>query len=201
MDKPDGLYVITPDQGEAFVSTLPIRKFHGIGQATEAKMKALAIHTGADLKRLSRESLCRHFGKSGLYYYDIARAVDHRPVKPGRVRKSLGSETTLAEDLADAAAMLAILDERAHKVIELLHGKSLEARTLTVKVKYDNFQQVTRSRSLDEPFQRYDEIRSLLPELLARTEAGARRVRLLGVSVSGLQPAVARVEEEQLDWI
>ena len=201
MDKPDGLYVITPDQGEAFVQALPVRKFHGIGQATEAKMNALGIHTGADLKRLSRESLCRYFGKAGLYYYDIARAVDLRPVNPGRARKSIGSETTLAEDVADTTAMLSILDERARKVIELLHDKSLAARTLTIKVKYDNFQQVTRSISLEEPFQRYDEIQPLLPELLARTDAGARRVRLLGVSVSGLQPAAARVEEEQLDWI
>lgn len=201
MDKPDGLYVITPDQGEAFVQALPVRKFHGIGQATEARMNALGIHTGADLKRLSRESLCRYFGKAGLYYYDIARAVDLRPVNPHRARKSIGSETTLAEDVADAATMLAILDERARKVVELLHDKSLAARTLTVKVKYDNFQQVTRSVSLEEAFQRYDEIQSLLPELLARTEAGARRVRLLGISVSGLQPAAVRVEEEQLDWI
>jgi DNA polymerase-4 len=201
MDKPDGLYVITPAQGEAFVDTLPVRKFHGIGQSTEARMKALGIHTGADLKRLSKESLCRYFGKAGLYYYDIARAVDHRPVKPGRARKSIGSETTLVEDMADVSAMLAILEKQARNVIELLQGKSLEARTLTVKVKYNNFQQVTRSLSLDEPFQRYDEIRSLLPDLLGRTEAGVRRVRLLGVSVSGLQPAVTRVEEEQLDWI
>ena len=201
MDKPDGLYVITPDQGEAFVQALPVRKFHGIGQATEAKMNALGIHTGADLKRLSRESMCRYFGKAGLYYYDIARAVDLRPVNPGRARKSIGSETTLAEDVADTTAMLSILVERARKVIELLHDKSLAARTLTIKVKYDNFQQVTRSVSLEDPFQRYDKIQSLLPELLARTDAGARRVRLLGVSVSGLQPAAARVEEEQLDWI
>jgi DNA polymerase-4 len=201
MDKPDGLCVITPAQGEAFVETLPVRKFHGIGQATEARMKALGIHTGADLKRLSRESLCRYFGKAGFYYYDIARAVDLRPVNPERARKSIGSETTLAEDLADPSTMLEILEEQARKVIELLHGKSLEARTLTVKVKYDDFQQVTRSQSMDEPFQRLEEIRYLLPELLGRTEAGARRVRLLGVSVSGLQPAVTPEEEEQLDWI
>jgi DNA polymerase-4 len=201
MDKPDGLYVITPDQGQAFIATLPVRKFHGVGRATEAKMRALGINTGADLRRLGRESLCRHFGRAGLFYYDIARAVDPRPVNPHRARKSIGSETTLAADLDNPGEMLAILAERARRVAELLAGKRLCARTLTIKVKYENFQQVTRSRTLDEPFSRCEEMRPLLPALLDRTEAGARRVRLLGVSVSGLQPAVGQVREEQLDWI
>lgn len=201
MDKPDGLFVITPEQGASFIASLPVRRFHGIGRATEAKMQALGINTGADLRRQSRERLLRHFGKAGLYYYQIARGIDERPVNVARTRKSIGSETTLAEDLEDTAAMLAILAERAQKVSGLLQEKSLAARTLTVKVKYDNFRQVTRSFSTDEVFRSFAEMAPLLPELLARTEAGARRVRLLGVSVSGLQPDELQSREEQLDWL
>ena len=201
MDKPDGLYVITPAQGEAFVHDLPVRRFHGIGRATEAKMQALGIYTGADLRLLSRESLVRHFGKAGLFYHDIARGVDHRPVLPGQARKSVGSETTLSEDTGDIAFMLQVLGEQAQHVTELLQQRGLAARTLTLKVKYHDFRQVTRSRSLQEPFQDHGRMLSMLPELLARTRAGAVPVRLLGVSVSGLTPAAARVAEEQLDWI
>ena len=201
MDKPDGLYVITPQQGPAFIEALPIRKFHGIGRATEARMKALGIHTGADLKRHSRERLAHWFGKAGLHYYNIARAVDERPVNASRVRKSVGSETTLQEDLDNIPAMIEVLARQAGKVAAILERRGLAARTLTVKVKYDNFQQVTRSRSRDETFRHEKEMTPLLPELLVKTEAGKRRVRLLGVTVSNLESVREEENAEQLDWI
>lgn len=202
MDKPDGLYVIAPGEGEAFVEQLPIGRFHGIGRATEARMKALDIHTGADLKRLSREYLAHHFGKAGHYYYNIARAVDGRPVVNSRERKSIGSETTLLEDLDDVAAMLDILVSLAGKVMDDMQKRSLTARTVTVKIKYDNFQQITRSYSVPDSFRDFDEIKAVLPELLQKTEAGRRKVRLLGVSVSNLRETKAtEVKEEQLGLI
>jgi len=201
MDKPDGLYVITPARAADFIDALPIRRFHGIGRATEAKMKALGNHCGADLKRHDREALCRHFGRAGLHYYQIARGIDERPVNSTRRRKSLGSETTLAEDTDDTDAMLAVLAQRGRKVMDMLQERGLAARTLTIKVKYADFRQVTRSRSTEEPFRRYVDIAALLPELLAATEAGARPVRLLGVTASGLQPAPEPRYEAQLDWL
>ena len=188
MDKPDGLYVVTPDAGEAFVERLPIGRFFGVGKATEARMKALNITTGADLKLLSLEQLRRHFGKTGDFYYHIARGVDMRPVSNRRERKSISSETTFMEDLSDRQEMLKSLDALADDTMQILINKQLSARTLTIKVKYADFQQVTRSKTLPEPFIGAVPIRPVLAELLAKTDAGKRRVRLLGVGVSNLQP-------------
>ena len=187
MDKPDGLYVITPDAGETFIGNLPVGRFFGVGKATEARMKSLNIRTGADLKLLSREQLRRHFGKTGEFYYHIARGIDMRPVSNRRGRKSISSETTFMEDLIDVAIMLSSLEKLAGDTLQTLVKKQLAARTLTIKVKYADFQQVTRSKTLPEPFTAAESIEPVLAELLARTDAGKRRVRLLGVGVSNLQ--------------
>ncbi len=186
MDKPDGLFVITPQQGERFVETLPIRKFHGVGRVTEQKMKTLGIETGADLKRRSLEELVEVFGKVGGYYYDAAHGVDDRPVEPGRVRKSVGSETTFEKDLRKPEDMLAQLRDRAARVSEILVAKELTGRTVTVKVKFSDFSLVTRSHTLDHTLSGRNEMLSLLPGLLEKTGAMQYPVRLLGVSVSNL---------------
>lgn len=188
MDKPDGLYVITPGAGETFIESLPVGRFFGVGKATEARMKSLNIRTGADLKLLSREQLHRHFGKTGEFYYQIARGIDMRPVSNRRERKSISNETTFMEDLNDVDIMLSSLVKLAGDTMQTLVKKQLSARTLTIKVKYADFQQVTRSKTLPEPFTAAESIRPVLAELLARTDAGKRRVRLLGVGVSNLQP-------------
>ena len=150
MDKPDGLYVVTPDAGEAFVESLPIGLFFGVGKATEARMNALNITTGADLKLLSPEQLRRHFGKTGDFYYHIARGIDMRPVSNRRERKSISSETTFMADLSDRQVMLKSLDALADDTMQTLIEKQLSARTLTIKVKYADFRQVTRSKTLPE---------------------------------------------------
>lgn len=189
MDKPDGLFVITPQQGERFVESLPVRKFHGVGRVTEEKMKALGIETGADLKRRTLDELLREFGKVGRYYYHAARGVDHRPVEPDRVRKSVGSETTFVEDLRDPEAIFRHLRERANRVSEILVEKELTGRTVTVKVKFADFTLVTRSRTLDHALTGRREMLSLLPELVEKTGAAKQPVRLLGVAVSNLCPS------------
>lgn len=186
MNKPDGSYVITPEQGESFVAMLPIGRFHGVGKATERKMKALGIHTGADLKTWSMEGLQRHFGKTAAYYYNACRGIDERPVVSHRECKSIGSETTFEHDLYDREEMLDWLERLATEVVELMAIKHFAAHTVTIKVKYDNFQQVTRSRTVDQPLACIEGILALLPDLLAKTEAAQRPVRLLGVTVSGL---------------
>jgi len=203
MDKPDGLYLITPEQGEKFVEQLPVRKFHGIGKATEAKMKALGISHGSDLKQWDENSLIKEFGKAGRYYYQIARGIDHRPVKNNRIRKSIGSESTFEEDLNDIDVMLIKLKGLSEKVFSKLCEKKFTARTVTLKVKYDNFELITRSISRESPVKNAEEMMSLLNELIQKTEVGVRKVRLLGVSASSLEPVNQAsnghlVEDEQL---
>ena len=187
MDKPDGLYVIKPDAGEAFVASLAVGRFHGVGAATEASMKALGIHTGADLRKWSLEALQVRFGKRASFYFHIARGEDFRPVEPRRERKSLGSETTFAEDLSDPAEMLARIEPLAADVARELSAKNLQGYTLTLKVKYADFQQITRSQTRAEPYREAGDIMSVVPRLLGRTEVAERPVRLLGVTVSALE--------------
>lgn len=186
MDKPDGLYVITPDQGEAFVAALLIGKFHGVGPATEAKMHRLGIKTGADLKAWDALDLTAHFGKSGGYYYHIARGVDLRPVRSSRQRKSLGKETTFAVDICDTTELLAHINALAETVFKLLLAKKMQAKTVTLKVKYSNFRQITRSISLPYPIEGIVQMQALLADLFTKTDAHKQSVRLLGVTVSGL---------------
>ena len=186
MDKPDGLFVIKPQEGEGFVANLLVRQIHGVGGVTEKKMNALGIKTGADLKPWPAEKLVEVFGKIGTYYYNVARGIDDRAVESDRVRKSVGSETTFSEDLCSAQEMLNQLRNRACRVSELLVQKELSGRTVTVKAKFSDFTLVTRSCTLNHALSGRNEMLSLLPELLEKTGAMERAVRLLGVSVSNL---------------
>lgn len=199
MDKPDGLYLIRPEQGQAFVNKLPIGKFHGIGPATEAKMKAIGIDTGHELRQKTLAELSEHFGKSGQYYFNIARAIDERPIRSQRIRKSLGKETTLAEDILSVAELTTILLDLAEQVIESLNKHNMQGRTVTVKVKYADFQQVTRAQTLDHSIV-FSDLKEWIPKLLTRTEAGHKPVRLVGLSLSGFDlPVVDEKRQAQLD--
>ena len=195
VDKPDGQYLITPEQGPEFIATLPIGRFHGIGRATEAKMQALGIHTGADLRTWPLERLVEAFGKVGRRYHQLARGIDERPVVSERVHKSIGSETTFAHDFTDTGEMLAELEKLAAEVAENLDRRRLCGMTLTLKVRYADFQLITRSQTVSRPLADVADMRPLLPLLLARTEADRRAVRLLGVTVSNLVPVA---EDRQL---
>jgi DNA polymerase-4 len=199
LDKPDGLTVIRPADGPRFVEGLPIGQFFGIGPATEARMHGLGIRTGADLRARSLPELRRHFGKLADWYYDLARGRDERPVMAHRRRKSLGSETTFATDLTAIPAMVAVLDSLADEVMEGLHLRALMARTLSVKVKFADFTLVTRSVTPGEALRHREQVVPWLPLLLARTDAGSRPVRLLGVTVSGLEPRTEDPAMVQLD--
>ncbi len=183
-NKPDGLCLILPEQGKDIIAELPIGHFHGIGKATEAKMKALGIYCGKDLEGMNLETLTQHFGKAGEHYYRIARGIDQRPVNPNRPRKSWGAETTFQIDLSDKTEMLQHLAKLAEGVLHKLTKQGLQAYGVTVKVKYDNFEIVTRARTLNLPLCKPEDVSPHLSELLDRTEAGTRKVRLLGVSFS-----------------
>jgi len=186
VNKPNGLFLITPEQGPAFVEQLPIGRFHGIGKATEQKMRNLGIETGKDLKTFSIQVLQKYFGKSCEYYYQVARGIDNRPVVSERKRKSLGTETTFEKDIGDFDAMIDTLNQLAQNVWQKLNQNHLAARTLTIKVKFDNFEQITRRKTIDYSTIQLEHLSPLVKALLLKTNVGTRKVRLLGVCLSSL---------------
>ncbi len=197
-NKPDGMTVITPDMAGDFIEALPIGKFHGIGKVTEKRMQELGIKTGYDLKRISRDSLKSMFGKVGDYYYDISHGIDDRPVEPDYIRKSIGKEVTLQEDISDRMLMHEVLDSLAGRVSRALEKHGSKGRTITLKVKYADFQSISRSVSLVEYMDRKELLLDNAKMLLEKTEAGDRKVRLLGISVSNLDSEEDRYEDVQL---
>jgi len=186
-NKPDGLCVVTPARGPAFVEGLPVKRFHGVGPKTAEKMARLGIETGADLKARSLEWLAAHFGSSARYYYDLARAVCHRQVKADRPYKSVSAEDTFLEDLSDPEALLAELERIGRHVwTKRVVGKGLSGRTVNLKVKYGDFQIVTRARSLDRPVGGEAEFLAIGAELLRGLLPPVKSVRLLGLGLSSL---------------
>ena len=201
INKPNGIKVILPDEGPEFVLNLRIGQFYGIGKATEAKMKHLGIYTGADLKSKSLGYLSQYFGSSAQYFYDVSRGIDNREVKANRgQRKSLSNETTFAEDIADMQQLHQVLSNLSEEVAQDLKARDLSGKTVTLKVKYDNFKQITRSHTLDNPVQDYKTIYATSTYLLKQTEAGSRKVRLLGVGLSSfIDKTVANYQQMDLD--
>jgi DNA polymerase-4 len=194
--KPDGLFVITPTMGPEFVETLPVRKFHGVGPATAAKMGRLGIKTGLELRARTLTFLQQHFGKAGPYYYWAARAVDERPVRADRIRKSVGAENTFPADLFTYEAACDALRDIVDKVWGFCEGSGLRGRTVTLKVKFANFQQITRSRTGQLPIRTRSELEQLGNALLEPLFPLARGIRLLGVSLSSLGSEEAEREPE-----
>jgi DNA polymerase IV len=182
--KPDGLTVIPPDRALAFIANLPIRKFYGVGKVTEQKMLSLGIRTGADLMEKPLDDLLRWFGKTGAFFYGIARGYDPRPVTPEHERKSVGKEITLPEDIDDLTRMASILTQLSQNVSRILLRERLAGRTVTLKLKYYDFQSITRSITLRGYVDDAETIARQSIVLLRDTDAGMKRVRLLGVSVS-----------------
>jgi DNA polymerase-4 len=184
--KPDGLFVITPKMGPAFVENLPVEKFHGVGPATTSKMNRLGIRTGFDLREQTLAFLQQHFGKPGPYYYWIARGVDERPVQADRIRKSLGAENTFSTDIFTFEAACDALQPIIEKVWRICEGAEIRGRTVTLKVKYADFQQITRSRTGQSLFSTSAEIEQLSHALLEPLFPVAKGIRLLGITLSSL---------------
>ena len=182
--KPDGLTVVTPSRAAEFIDALPVGKFFGVGRVTEEKMRALGILTGADLKKMTLEELAGHFGKAGSYFYKISQGEDDRPVCTGWIRKSIGKETTLGEDTNNVDYMKTVLSRLAESVAQMLQKSGRYGRTVTLKVKYFDFKQVTRSITLPEAPKEGAGIMRSAEGLLMETEAGEKKVRLLGISIS-----------------
>ncbi len=185
-NKPNGQYVITPDMGAAFVEGLPVGKFHGIGPVTAAKMNRLGIFTGADLRNQTLAFLQEQFGKAGPWYHAISRGIDERAVVADRPRKSVGSETTFAQDLSQPAdieaGVLAMLDD----VWAYCEKGGITGRTVTVKIKYADFQIVTRSHTSVAPLTDRATIERICIDLVHGIFPLEKSIRLLGVSLSNL---------------
>jgi len=190
--KPDGLFVITPSAGPAFVEGLPVGKFHGIGPATAARMNGLGIATGADLRRQTRAFLTARFGKAGDYYYAAARGEDDRGVTADRQPKSIGVETTFERDLVRWDEVVPALAPVLGKLWSVYRRAELPGRTVTVKVKYADFRLITRARSWPEPIASRATIEEICFDLLRPLFPLPRGVRLLGVTLSNFESEAGR---------
>lgn len=184
MNKPDGLTFIGPSKIASFMESLPVERFFGVGKVTAKRMKSMHLHTGADLKRLSEQDLVRYFGKSGKFYYRIVRGIDEREVKSHRIAKSLAAEDTFEHDLLTVNEMHTELGRLADKVCERLAKHGIKGRTITLKLKYSDFKQLTRNFSHPNPVSDYQTILDTAKELLEHIDLVDKRVRLLGISLS-----------------
>ena len=182
--KPDGLFVITPRMGPAFVETLPVAAFHGVGPVTARKMQALGLHTGADLRSTSLDFLTTHFGRAGAFYYAIARAEDARPVSPDREAKSIGAERTFEQDVTTWPEVPPVIAPLVEKLWASYTGEDRPARTVTVKIKYADFRRATRSRSVADGITNREVLEHICLDLLGREFPPPIPIRLLGVALS-----------------
>ena len=188
INKPNGQKTINPEEVLLFLEELSINKFYGVGKVTAAKMNNLGIFNGLDLKKKPLEELTKLFGKSGTYYYNIVRGIHHSTVKPNRIRKSIAAERTFSENISSEVFML----ERLHKIAEELERRMIasetKGKTITLKIKYSDFTQQTRSKTVQNFIQKKDEIMQIVKELLYQ-EKFKNSVRLLGISFSNLDTA------------
>lgn len=184
--KPDGLFVIKPNQGEKFVEALEVGQFHGIGKITAEKMNKMGIFSGMDLRQYPEEFLVKNFGKSGRYYFNIARGIDNRPVESDRIRKSVGSENTFNQDLSTRAEIEAGLEPLIVDVWRYTERTQIFGRTVGLKVKYEDFHQITRSKTTLSPIMDKTSFERICFELLEQIFPIPKGIRLLGISLSNL---------------
>ena len=195
--KPDGLCTIHPDQALEFIAGLPIESFWGVGKVTAQKMHALGIHKGKDLQQCTLEMLTRLFGKAGNIYYDFARGIDLRPVEAIRIRKSVGCEHTLEKDITKTSSVIIELYHVATELVERLKRNGFSGNTLTLKIKFYDFKQITRSITQEKELHTLEDILPLAKQLLKEVDYSIRPIRLIGISISNPKE---ELEEEHGIW-
>ena len=195
--KPDGLCTIHPDQAQEFIDRLPIEAFWGVGKVTAKKMHTLGIHRGKELRQCTLEMLTRIFGKAGHIYYNFARGIDLRPVEPERIRKSVGCEHTLDKDITSQSSVIIELYHVATELVERLKRNGFSGNTLTLKIKFYDFKQITRSLTQEKELNRLEDILPLAKQLLKEVDYAIRPIRLIGLTVSNPKE---EQEEEHGVW-
>lgn len=202
MNKPNGQTFIGPSKINSFMEKLPIEKFFGVGKVTAEKMKKLGLHTGADLKKVTELQLAKHFGKAGKFFYKIVRGIDDREVRAHRETKSIGAEDTFPYDLMEMKEMNDQLEKMANTVHDRLLRYKLKARTVTLKIKYHDFRQITRGHSFEEGTDDLELILSTATQLLAATEPEDGKIRLLGISLSNFnEPHIRQAGDKETDQL
>jgi DNA polymerase IV len=189
INKPDGLTFIGPSQIKSFMERLAVEKFFGVGKVTAEKMQKLGLYTGADLKKLSEQELLKHFGKPGRFFYNIVRGIDNRPVQPNRETKSVSAEDTFPHDLTTVDEMFEALENIGTQVFNRVQRLSLKGRTVTVKIKYHDFKQITRSQSLPVAVADKALLVETAKQLLTTTNLEEKKIRLLGIGLSNFEVA------------
>jgi len=185
VNKPNGQKTVNPEEVEEFLEKLEIRKFYGVGKVTAEKMYQLGIFNGFDLKQKSEEFLTKHFGKSGSFYYKVVRGIHLSEVKPNRIRKSLGAERTFDENISSEIFMMERLESIAEEIERRLKKSKVAGKTVTLKIKYSDFTQHTRSKTIPYFISSKELILDISKELLFQ-EKMKESVRLLGITLSNL---------------
>lgn len=198
-NKPDGFYVITPSMAEKFIEKLPIEKFFGVGKVTAKKMHLKGIFTGANLKRKSQQQLTQWFGKAGAYYYNISRGIDNRVVNPNRIRKSLGAERTYDTDITTKEEMIEHINSVAEILIKRVEQAGGAGKSITLKVKYSDFKQITRSKTLSEILTN-QQIKTIGIKLLDSIPDIEKGIRLIGLQTANFEQGHNDVFLEQLEF-
>lgn len=182
--KPDGLCTIHPSRARRFIEALPIESFWGVGKVTAGKFHELGIHTGKELREYPLDFLLHHFGKAGNLYYQFARGIDPRPVEAVRIRKSVGCETTFGRDLTDRGEITGEIRELTYELLQRVGRHSFHGNTLTLKIKFSDFTQKTRSVTVNHTLALADEIIALVERMFEEPELTEQPIRLLGLTVS-----------------
>jgi len=196
INKPNGQKTVNPEEVEAFLEELQIRKFYGVGKVTAEKMYRLGIFKGLQLKEKSEEFLTENFGKSGSYYYNVVRGIHLSEVKPDRIRKSLGAERTFNENIASEIYMLERLENIAEEIERRLKKSKVAGKTVTLKIKYSDFTLQTRSKTLAYYIASKELILDTAKELLFQ-EKMKDSVRLLGITLSSLNTGNKKSEKKE----
>ncbi len=201
INKPDGLFVILPEKAQEFIDHLEINKFFGIGKVTAKKMNDLGIYYGSDLKLVTKNELVRLFGKAGSYYYDVARGIDNRPVFPDRERKSVGVENTFATDLRDENELNAEIEKLTNELWRRMERTGKIGKTLTLKIKFSDFEQITRSTTKTNFFLDKEDVLSGALQLMKQEYPFLKSIRLLGLTISNFYVENSGPVQLVLDFI
>ena len=186
-NKPNGICVIRPGEGAAFVQSLPVRRFHGVGPKGAEKMARLGIETGADLAAKDRAWLAQNFGSFGDYLFRAARGIDLRPVRANRIRKSIGGERTFSEDISAEEELRDTLERIIDIVWDRIADKEAKGRTVTLKMKFNDFQTITRAHSTPQPVEDKAQFAQISRDILENELPLPMPIRLMGLTLSNLE--------------